>query len=172
MFITAKSASKFHWYFYVTYLHAHVITNESQPCSVTYLLHPYAPIGAIIMIIMPLCCFVSIISLQMYQKYDLCLQMTEVNIVHIISLVINWSETSNNIPVVLLLGVTWFFFLSLVFAPLKKVLIWERRTGSLLENQLFTEPGACEIRQRTLRRAYEYVCIRILILPAPTRCPL
>ena len=82
----------------------------------------------------------------MYKKYDLCLQMTEVNIVHIISLVINWSETSNNIPVVLLLGVTWFFFLSLVFAPLKKVLIWERRTGSLLENQLFTEPGACEIR--------------------------
>ena len=96
----------------------------------------------------------------------------KVNIVHIISLVINWSETRNNIPVVLLLGVTWFFFSSLVFAPLKKVLIWERRIGSLLENQLFTEPGACEIRQKTLRRAYEYVCIRILILPAPTRCPL
>ena len=96
----------------------------------------------------------------------------KVNIVHIISLVINWSETRNNIPVVLLLGVTWFFFLSLVFAPLKKVLIWERRIGSLLENQLFTEPGACEIRQKTLRRAYEYVCIKILILPAPTRCPL
>ena len=36
--------------------------------------------------------------------------MMEVNIVHIISLVINWSETRNNIPVVLLLGVTWFFF--------------------------------------------------------------
>ena len=49
--------------------------------------------------------------------------MMKVNIVHIISLVINWSETRNNIPVVLLLGVTWFFFLSLVFAPLKKVLI-------------------------------------------------
>lgn len=68
MFITAKSASKFHWYFYVTYLHAHAITNESQPCSVIYLLHSYVPIGAIIMIIMPLCCFVSTISLQMYQK--------------------------------------------------------------------------------------------------------
>lgn len=75
MFITAKSASKFHWNFYVTYLHAHVITNESQPCSVTYLLHPYVSIGAIIMIIMPLCCFVSIISLQMYQKYDLPLSL-------------------------------------------------------------------------------------------------
>ena len=196
VFITAKSASKFHWYFYVTYLHAHVITNESQPCSVTCLLHPYVTIGAIIMIIMPLCCFVSIISLQMYQKYDLPLSLDfccnlpkllvifhpidseivsrwwKVNIVHIISLVINWSETRNNISVVLLLGVTWFFFLSLVFAPLKKVLIWERKIGSLLENQLFTEPGACEIRQRTLRRAYKYVCIKILILPAPTRCPL
>ena len=78
----------------------------------------------------------------------------KVNIVHIISLVINWSETRNNISVVLLLGVTWFFFLSLVFAPLKKVLIWERKIGSLLENQLFTEPGTCEIRQKTLRRAW------------------
>ena len=80
MFITAKSASKFHWYFYVTYLHAHVITNESQPCSVTYLLHPYVPIGAIIMIIMPLCCFVSIISLQMYQKMTFLCHWTSVEI--------------------------------------------------------------------------------------------
>lgn len=196
MFITAKSASKFHWYFYVTCLHAHVITNESQPCSVTYLLHPYVPIGAIIMMIMPLCCFVSIISLQMYQKYDLPLSLDFCcNLPKLISIFrpidseivsrwwkltlctsLVWWLTEVKLEIISLWCCCWgwldFFFLSLVFAPLKKVLIWERRTGSLLENQLFTEPGACEIRQKTLRRAYEYVCIRILILPAPTRCPL
>ena len=46
--------------------------------------------------------------------------MIKVNIVHIISLVINWSETRNNIPVVLLLGVTWFFFLEFSFCSTEK----------------------------------------------------
>ena len=87
-----------------------------------------------------------------------------------------WWLTEVKLEIISLWCCCWgwldFFFLSLVFAPLKKVLIWERRTGSLLENQLFTEPSAREIRQKTLRRAYEYICIRILFLPAPTRCPL
>lgn len=182
MFITAKSASKFHWYFYVTCLHAHVITNESQPCSVTYLLHPYVPIGAIIMMIMPLCCFVSIISLQMYQKYDLPLSLDFCcNLPKLLSIFhpIDSEIVSRWWKLTLCTSLVWWLtevkleiIYNIVFAPLKKVLIWERRTGSLLENQLFTEPGACEIRQKTLRKAYEYVCIRILILPAPTRCPL